>query len=385
MAHPHILIIPPWFDIDFQHHFSKSYHRWAQGLAEDEGIKVGLLYGDFGPGLRSREVFLQSDLNYHYLGVRNWGLPKVGIGWRRWTRQYLRAFEQYVDRFGRPTVIHGFSLLGVIAAGVIHQAFQIPYVYTEVLGSMISGHVSTRLVRKAHMPVRKASLVSGISPEMTSALNRAFGVNARLIPLYIDCERFRATPMPPGPVRFISIGSPALTKGMDLLVSAMRQVAEALPLCHLTIVCEPRDESLLTNLIQEHGLHDHITLKGPVPYEAIPGLLQDSHVLISASREESFGYTMVEALATGRPVIASPSPGAKYIVAPHHGRIVREMRKRGEIDPEALAQTMIEVAGQLPDYVAEDMHGEICHRFGKRRILEEWTEIYTQLSMKETG
>src|SRR5690606_38927080 len=195
MARPHILIIPPWFDIDFRHHFSKNYHRWARDLAERNEVKVGLLYGEFNAGFRRHRMHQNQNVNYHYLGVSDWGLPKAGPGWWLWKRQYLRAFEEYVSRYGRPTVIHGFSLLGVIAAGTIGQQYGVPYAYTEVLGSFINGQATRRLVRQAGPVVEKAALVCGISPGMRDALERTYGRKAMLIPLYVDSKIFTLAPM----------------------------------------------------------------------------------------------------------------------------------------------------------------------------------------------
>lgn len=379
MVRPHILIIPPWFDIDFQHNFSKSYHRWARDVAERKQAEVGLLFGDFRRGYRPRELFQYPDLNYHYLGVRSWGLPKAGPGWRIWEHQYLRAFGEYVDRYGQPTVIHGFSLLGLIAAWVIHRTYRIPYAYTEVLGSMISGKVSPRLIRKAQLGAQASSLVCGISPAMVTALERSFDVEAKMIPLYIDSELFPATPRPAPPIRFISIGSPAQTKGMDILIRAMQHVTASRPDMRLSIVCEYRDMRLLEELIRSHDVENNVALLDPVPYAEVPGLIQNTHVLVSASREESLGYTMIEALSSGRPVVASPSPGGKYIVSEDTGRIV-SVSDNEEMRPEDLARTMIRVADQLEKYPPAHLHDSVQSRFGKDEVLDKWMAVYRRIS-----
>ena len=380
MVRPHILIIPPWFDIDFQHNFSKSYHRWAQDLADRSQAEVGLLYGEFNGGYRPRELFHQEELNYHYLGVRSWGLPKTGPGWVVWKQQYLRALQEYIERYGRPTVIHGFSLLGLIAAGAIQLKYRIPFVYTEVLGSFISGRVARRLVRKARKPASLASLVCGISPEMVAALEKTFKVDTMLIPLYIDVDVFEPEAMLPMPPCLISIGSPAFTKGMDILIESMGIVTKSCSDVRLTIVCEPRDKELLEALIRRHRLEKSVILMDPVPYKEISALIGQSHLLVSASREESFGYTMVEALAVGRPVVASSSPGARYIVGEGQGRIVPFSDMAGGIDPVELGREIVNTLRDIEYYNPEKLHENARTRFGKEYILDQWMDIYVQIS-----
>ena len=378
MAEPHILIIPPWFDINFKYHFAKSYHRWAKDLAEMDQIKVGLLYGEFHTGFRRKLCFEKKDLNYHYLGVRGWGLPKTGPGWTIWEKQYLKAFNEYVIRHGCPTVIHGFSLLGLIAAGIINKQHQIPFAYTEVLGSFITGTVVKRLVRKAGSCINRASLVCGISPDMVTALKTTFEVSVKEIPLYINKAAFFPKKHQSGSPAFISIGAPAQTKGLDILIKAMALLIADLPEAQLTIVDDIPERKWLDTLIQTHSLENCMLFTGAVPHEKIPRLIHQSHVLISASRYESFGYTMAEALSCGRPVVASHNSGSTYIVQKGMGKIVPQE------DPGALADAMIEVYQNIKRYDPFQLHQQVQSRFGKEQILGEWLNHYRTLSSKST-
>lgn len=375
MPEPHILIIPPWFDIDFQHHFAQSYHWWARDLSErGDGIKVGLLYGEFPAGIRPRKYYPIENLNYYYLGVQDWGLPKVGAGWYLWEKKYLRAFQDYVDRYGRPTVIHGFSLLGLIAAGAIHREHAIPFAYTEVLGSFIQGKAAKRLIRHAMAPSQQASVVCGISPGMVTALEQTFDVSAKLISLYVDSEIFFPEPQRSGPPRFISIGAPARTKGLDVLIDAMRIVTDKLPGAQLTLVDAIPERSWLESMIEKHQLGQQIHFTGAVSHEQIPELIHQSHVLVSASRHESLGMTMLEALSCGRPVVATSTAGSHYILNSEMGYLIPQE------DPVQMAEAMINAYNAMDRFKPEDMHSAIQFRFGKEMILSEWMDIYGRLS-----
>lgn len=374
MAQPHILIIPPWFDIDFQHNFSKSYHFWARDIAERYDAKVGLLYGEFTPGQKQREYVQKEDLNYHYLGVKGWGLPKVGPGWTIWKQQYVKAFKEYVRRYGMPTVIHGHSLLGLIAAEAIHRQTGVPFVYTEVLGSFISGDVAKRLVRQGRKAVEKASFVCGISPGMVEALQNTFDVPAALISLYVDGGLFRPEPQGGEPPQFISIGAPARTKGMDILIEAMGLVVREIPDAQLVIADEIPEQSWLETLIINQQLDDHVHFAGAMPHDHIPAFIHQSHVLVSASRIESLGFTMLEALSCGRPVVATNTPGSRYIVKEGMGQIVPTEH------PEKLAKAMVQVYKNKEAYNSTELHTRIQSQFGKENILGQWMVVYNRVS-----
>lgn len=375
MSRPHILIIPPWFDIDYKHNFAQSYHWWARDLFErGDEIEVGLLYGEFPTGIRQRQYYPIENLNYHYLGVKDWGLPKVGLGWHFWEKKYLRAFQDYMDRYGRPTVIHGFSLLGLIAVGAIYRKYAIPFVYTEVLGSFVLGKAARRLIRKAVNPANNASLICGISPGMVSALERTFDVSAQLISLYVDSNYFFPEDQRVGAPRFISIGAPARTKGLDVLIDAMCIVTAELPDAHLTLVDEIPERSWLESLVEKYKLENHIDFIGAVTHEQIPELIHQSHVLVSASRKESLGLTMLEALSCGRPVVATRTAGSEYILNDNMGTLVPQE------DPVELAKAMLRAYGDRANFEPVEMHNAIQSRFGKEKILNEWMDIYMRLS-----
>src|SRR5690606_18426258 len=133
------------------------------------------------------------------------------------------------------------------------------------------------------------------------------------------------------------------------------------------------------DLIRSHDVENNVALLDPVPYAEIPGLIQNAHVLVSASREESLGYTMIEALSSGRPVVASPSPGGTYIVTEDTGRIV-SVPDDEEMRPEDLARTMIWVADQLEKYPTVDLHESVQKRFGKDEVLDKWMAVYRRIS-----
>lgn len=376
MSLPHILIIPPWFDIDFQHNFAKSYHHWARNQEDMGEVQVGLLYGEFITGIRKQEYFQNKELNYHYLGVKGWGLPKAGPGWYIWKRQYMKAFGEYVSRHGMPTVIHGYSLLGLIAAGEIHRQCGVPFVYTEVLGSFISVGVAKRLVREGQKAARQASFVCGISPGMVSALKEAFGVPTELIPLYVDGGLFYPEQQKEGSPEFISIGAPAKTKGMDILIDAMSLVVKELPDAQLTIVDYIPEQSWLETIIKMHQLEEHVHFTGAMPHDHIPHVIHQSHVLVSASRIESLGFTMLEALSCGRPVVATCTPGSQYIVKDGMGEIVSNE------SPDQLAKAMVQVYRNRSEYNPTELHDRIQSQFGKEKILDQWMNIYRSVSNK---
>jgi len=71
---------------------------------------------------------------------------------------------------------------------------------------------------------------------------------------------------------------------------------------------DPTYRDHLLDLARTRGVADRFRLLGPVDYERIPALYADSVALVFPSLLETFGHPLIEAMATGTPVVASDLP-----------------------------------------------------------------------------
>ena len=109
---------------------------------------------------------------------------------------------------------------------------------------------------------------------------------------------------------------------------------------------------------------DRIEFLGIRDPEEVAALMQKSAVLVLPSRAESFGAVLVEALASGTPVIATRCGGPEDIVTDKVGRLVASE------DPEALANAIADVLSNLDSYRPEDLRAYAVSRFSLRSVTE---------------
>jgi glycosyltransferase involved in cell wall biosynthesis len=104
-------------------------------------------------------------------------------------------------------------------------------------------------------------------------------------------------------------------KGIDVLLKALKIVNSKVR-CKLLIVGKGPDELFLRNLVTQLGLSKNVIFAGYVEDSALPLYYQicDVYVLPSVQRIENFGITLLEAMASGKPVISSNLPGPNEIV-----------------------------------------------------------------------
>jgi mannosyltransferase len=114
----------------------------------------------------------------------------------------------------------------------------------------------------------------------------------------------------PGQFGIGIFGRVRYSKGIDILVDALIPLLPQYP--GLTVVicgeCAPKDQAFLRQLqasIAQAQLSDRFVFLGKQPFSALPKLFQSMSLVAALSREEGFGLTPLEAMASGTAVITS--------------------------------------------------------------------------------
>lgn len=123
-------------------------------------------------------------------------------------------------------------------------------------------------------------------------------------------------PLPPGPVRLVSIGRFAEQKGQMMLIRAMARLRGQYPDLHLVLVGDGEMRADLERAIADHGLTEAITLTGWLDEAGVRAELAAAHAMILPSFAEGLPMVIMEAMAAARPVIATYIAGIPELVRP---------------------------------------------------------------------
>lgn len=158
-----------------------------------------------------------------------------------------------------------------------------------------------------------------------------------LIPHGIDTSRFqpvsdKAQAMDelgfPGVLGVGIFGRVRHQKGVDVLVEALLQILPQHPHVNGFIIGEVKsaDEPFVADLKQrigKAGLADRVHFLGKLPFEQLPKWFAAMDVACALSRNEGFGLTVLEAMASGTAVVASEAGAWPDILADHEvGKLV---------------------------------------------------------------
>jgi rhamnosyl/mannosyltransferase len=114
--------------------------------------------------------------------------------------------------------------------------------------------------------------------------------------------------------RVLFVGKLIYYKGLDYLLHAFSQMKTSRT-C-LIVVGDGGERERLTRLARQLRITDRVFFLGAVPDSQLPFVysIADVVVLPSISRREAFGIVLLEAMAAGKPVVASAIPGVSEVV-----------------------------------------------------------------------
>jgi len=115
----------------------------------------------------------------------------------------------------------------------------------------------------------------------------------------------------------LSVGSLIARKGHDVTIRALA----ALPGWTLLIAGEGPERGALLALAAELGVADRVRLLGPWPHGELASLYSAADISCLSSSREGMANVLLESMACGTPVVASPIPGNDEVVRPPGGII----------------------------------------------------------------
>ena len=315
--------------------------------------------------------------------------------WPRWS-----AAARLAVGF-RPDIVHAQSpfVSGIMARAVARRAGA-PLVFTHhtrfgdyrhYLGPLAApgGWLVDRYLRRFWAGCAAIVAPGGrLATEIAAHFDRRRGTVVRAIPTGIELGALRALPAadPRGMVGWasdatvvVSVGRLAREKSVEEVVDAFALAADEDASLRLLMVGGGPMEAALRLRAQEPALRGRVHLAGRLPRADALALASGSDLFALASRTETQGLVVAEALGLGLPVIAVDGPGVEDAVRPGiDGRLIRSEPAEGRVP--GLAGAMVELAGNpvlRARLAAAAVDG--AHRFDAAARMAEVERLYREL------
>jgi phosphatidylinositol alpha-mannosyltransferase len=225
-------------------------------------------------------------------------------------------------RAARPEVVHVHEPMVPLLGPALALGVEAPLVTTNHVWSDRDRLYRTvrPLARRVLARARVALVVSAAARDYHAGALGVRPEHFEVVPNGVDVARFAAVgprghvvpPAEPGIRRIVLVGRLEPRKGVATLLEAFALLSERRQDLELLVVGSGPEARRVAEL-GARGLRIHAT--GSLSQEDLPAAMASADVVVAPSLGgESFGIVLLEAMAAGRPLVASDLPGYRSVV-----------------------------------------------------------------------
>jgi glycosyltransferase involved in cell wall biosynthesis len=349
----------PWLGIFVREH-ARAAARVAQVAVahidrreHGKGIHVEDGSDDEFPSVRVR--YPASPASLSYLG----NVAATAIAYRR------LGFQ--------PDVIHAHFFLAGAPALALGRLLRKPVVVTEQWSVFLPDDPSTlsgSMQRVARLTFEHADLVMPVSEALRDGI-RAIGANAdyRVVPNVVDTSRFHPDGAPTTG-RLIGVGGLYDAKGWEDLLDALALVRTRTRDVHLDLYGDGVLRAKLEAQAAKLGIADLVTFHGWRPKAEVAAELRRSELFVITSHYDSNPCAVIEALASGVPVVGTAVGGIPEMVGDGAGVLAEPA------DPQSIAHAIESAMARTWDRRA--IARSAAERYGLEPIGDAFGSVYSE-------
>lgn len=287
------------------------------------------------------------------------------------------AAVRHLGRRGwRPELLHAHVFAAGVTAVLLGRLLRVPTVVSEHFGAFRDGQVRGWDRRVARFAFEHAGLVAPVSDDLRRHLE-AIAPDARLrvVPNLVDTSLFhpRDESRRNGGFRLLVVALLNENKGVGDLLESLAAARGLLGAVTLDVIGDGPVRASLERRSGDLGLSDAVTFHGTRSRAEVAAAMRDADAFVLPSRGENLPCVVIEALASGLPVVATRVGGVPELVDESNGLLVPPA------SPDALADALVEMARRRPGYDSPAMARRATARFSAETVSKTWDEIYEGL------
>lgn len=382
-----VFIVPSWYPIETSQNSGVFFKEQALAL-KNASVEVCIGYPEiyslknfhFKNATNELKVVNEDGLlTYRYKGYNY--LPKIKRAANViYCKRLRKIFNKYVEKHGKPDVIHAHSVIrgGWAASELLSNlALDIPLIITEHSSTFARNLLSDYNLSLAKKGFNYADKIIAVSPSLKEELINYTDENKiTVIPNLVNMDRFKPISdkiLNHNVFTFFSVAFLEYNKGMDFLIKSFAKAFKGNKDVRLVIGGNGTQKEKLIKLTQDLDVYKQIVFLGELTRTEVVEQMQNCDSFVLASRYETFGVVYIEALASGKPIIATKCGGPEYIVNKNNGLLVNVD------DLDDLSNKMMYMFENRNKFSEEEIIENCRIRFSATSVAEQIKGVYRQL------
>jgi glycosyltransferase involved in cell wall biosynthesis len=216
-----------------------------------------------------------------------------------------------------------------------------------------------------------------VSPELGELLEKHFNGDIgalEWVPNMVDpmfCRAEGRQNLTADRIRLLNVAGLTVRKGHATLLRAVRQSIDSGCDVELRVAGSGPERRAIESQIRALELDDRVTLLGRIGREAVLSEMHACDALVVSSYCETFGVVLIEAMACGKPVVATACGGPECVVDQSNGLLVQPG------DESALATAFLELQRNNQRFDPDAIRRNCLNRFGEQALTDRLSRIYS--------
>jgi glycosyltransferase involved in cell wall biosynthesis len=211
-----------------------------------------------------------------------------------------------------------------------------------------------------------------------------FGLKVRIVPNIINGERFACTQAVQrdcsDSLKLLVARNLETVYGIETAIKAFKIVQDRLPNAQLIIAGSGPEKQNLRNLSKTLCVESKIDFVGRVDTSQMPELYQQAHIALNSSIVDNTPNSILEALASGVPVVSTNVGGVPYLVEHEKTALLVEPN-----DPESMAKAVLRLVDDYTLYSSlRDEGKKYVEQFTWENVKPKLFESY-DIALKNVG
>lgn len=300
------------------------------------------------------------------------------LNFHRYRKALLAGVRRAVRERGKPDLVHAHILTRpAYAAWRLSRQWHIPFLISEQSSTHLSGRWAAKsTLAKAldRLLVRRAAALVAVSPHLARALEKlgpSFPVS--VVPNVLPISE--APPPPAGPpAHFLMVADLVdRTKNIGGVLRALQIARNKGHDLHLDVIGGGPDRGMLESLATTMGISAHVSWLGRLPNTEVLERMARTGTVVINSNYETFSVVTGEALALGKPVIASRCGGPEAFITPENGMLVPIG------DDDSLAAALVAMCERHAAFPPASIKASLGNSFSKEAVAKQLDAVYQRV------
>jgi glycosyltransferase involved in cell wall biosynthesis len=301
-------------------------------------------------------------------------------------RKYLAVHDDIIEKIirekGKPDLVHvQVAMKAGLVARRLQQQYNIPYIVTEHWTAYYKEarpavyDMGNYFLREIRSVLKNAALLLPVSRELGDTISKNLvSVPFTVIPNVVDTNLFYpAERQEDDTIQLVHISNMTYQKNAEAIIQALAAWKQQGGQFVMQVFGQaPRN---IIDLVHKNHLQNQVVFNGEVLQPVLSAAVRKADALVLYSRYETFGCVIIEANASGTPVILSDLPVFHELVTDKQNGLFVQPG-----DPVALAGKLALFAKEKNNFNREKIAARAKERYSYDAVGRQIRQVYERLA-----